>query len=173
MSLFLNFETAELLRDKWKPCRLCGALSIYAEIFFDSGSVEPTVDETLTGDTSTHTGVVVNVTVTDGAWDDDDAEGWVEIDTLTGADMEAWTIFQDNETVTGSVGGSDMFTVNSPLSDQKGFVKVYGILHPKANTVKGDDGHWYCQEHYQFRQRRKDTDDAKVDAKEWRDRGRE
>ena len=173
MGLHLNFETTELLREKWKSCRLCGSLYAYAEIFFDSGSVEPTVDETLTGDTSTHTGVVVNVTVTDGAWADTDAEGWVEIDTLTGADMENWTIFQDDETVTGSTGGSDMFTVDSPLSDQKGFVKQYGILHPKGNMIKAEDGFFYCTEHYSFRFDRKHLDAEKVDSKEWRDRGKE
>ncbi len=172
MSIFLNFNHGELLREKWFKCRLCANMYVYAEIFFDSGSVEPTVDETLTGDTSTNTGVVVNVNLVDGTWAGGDAEGWVELDTLSGYDLETWSIFQDNETVTGTTGGADMFTVDTPLGDQKGDVKKLGILHPRSHVTKSDeDGHYYCANHYPYRWTPYFRDKEKIDIRESKERG--
>lgn len=171
MSIFLNFNTADDLRDKHLSCRLCQGMYTYAELPFDSGSTEPTVDETLTGATSGDTGVVVNVTLVDGTWAGGNASGFVEIDTLTGEDTEMWTIFEDNETVNGSVGGNDMFTINEPYGEQAGYVKKFGILHPRGDLIKADDGFYYCSAHYDYRFYRKNLDDEKIDIKEGKERG--
>jgi len=69
-------------------------------IYFDTGAVEFTVGETLTGAIGGATGVVVSWYESDGTWAGDDAKGGVYVSGITGA-------FQAEE-INGSVGGDGM-----------------------------------------------------------------
>ena len=140
------------------PCVLCGARYIRVELPYDSGSVAPTVGETLTGATSTDTGVVVSTSIYSGAVADGDAAGFVELSSPTGVDQDAGTSFQDNELITGSTGGSNMMTVNGD-----GHLNRYGRLYPESMLVERD-GKRYCTPHYIFRYTHIDTDEFEVDV---------
>lgn len=78
-----------------------------ATMAFDSGSVEPVVGELLTDDVSAAVGKVITVTVTGGSWAGTNASGNIELGACAGR-------FNDNSTVTGSVGGANILTVNEP-----------------------------------------------------------
>lgn len=74
---------------------------------FDSGSVEPQVDETLRGATSGSTAKVVSVTLADGTWGGGDAAGSISLTECEGR-------FHDDENIDGMVGGANILTVNHP-----------------------------------------------------------
>jgi len=76
-------------------------------IYFDSGSEEPSIDDTLVGATSSAEGVVSRIIVTAGTWGGGDAEGEIEFSSVTGT-------FQDNENVNIDGGSSNVMTVNHP-----------------------------------------------------------
>ena len=125
-------------------CESCGgALVKTCEVQFDSGSVEPTEDETLTGATSGDTGVVVSTRLESGTWAGGDAVGTVLLSSPTGEGDDG-ECFDDNETVTGSTGGADMFTVNND-----GIIKTEGLVYPEGETGIFE-GKRYCTEHLNF-----------------------
>lgn len=136
-------------RSKWQPhyfCALCGGeLVKTCELQFDSGSVEPVEDETLTGATSGDTGVVDSVTLESGTWAGGDAAGTVYLSSLTGI-SEDDELFEDNELITGSTGGVNIMTVNGD-----GIVKSNGLPYPAGETglYKGKR---YCTAHLAFKQ---------------------
>lgn len=72
---------------------------------FDSGSVEPQVNEILTGATSAATAKVFSVDRTGGTWGGTNANGTIELRDCSGC-------FNDNEDINGSVGGANMLTVD-------------------------------------------------------------
>ena len=80
-----------------------------ATMAFDSGSVEPQPGELLTGATSGATADVIAVTLSTGTWAGGNAAGTITLRLCVGR-------FHDNETITGSVGGADILTVNEPNS---------------------------------------------------------
>lgn len=127
--------------EAYYPCRRCGIKEKEVELRFDSGSVAPTVGETLTGATSGDTGVVTEVELVSGAWDGS-ATGYVTMDTYTGGDAEQFSCFDDGELINGSLGGNSML-----MADWDGTVKVYGRLYPKNQTVEYN-GQRYCTPHY-------------------------
>ena len=137
---------------KWKACHLC--TTYYGndkwktcELKYDSGgTTAPVEDETLTGASSGHTGVVVEVeTPISGTWAGGDATGYLTVDTLVGDDLEQGTIFDDDEAINGSTAGDNCLT-----ADGDGVVKVWAVMWPKSQMVKFR-GHWYCNEHHRFR----------------------
>jgi len=139
----------------WGTCRLCGGTPWYmVEVDFDSGSTIPTIGETLTGAESEHAGIVVSYYKTSGEWGTGTAAGTVEVsdcgDTVDGL------AFNDNEILNGSVGGSDMMTVNG-----RGLEKGYGIIYPVSYLVF-EDGHNYCKTHYNWRFGRKHREEIKI-----------
>jgi len=154
-------------RDKAKdakryPCTLCGARYKRVDFWFDSGSVEPTVGETLTGDTSGDTGVVVSSSYHSGTYAGGDAKGTVELSGATGvSDRFA---FEEDETITGSTGGADMMTTDSVGSE-----KVYGRMYPEWNlaTYRGKK---YCLPHFHYISRKNYERDAEINITE-EDRG--
>ena len=92
---------------------------------FDSGSVVPVVGETLTGATSSATGKVIWVNVSGGTWGGGDAAGTVYLgDCSTGC-------FNDDELITGSVGGVNIMTVNQPDAalGTDGIIKNGAFVH--------------------------------------------
>lgn len=68
-------------------------------IKFDAGTAAFTVGDTLTGTTSTNTGVIEDFYVTSGAWSSNDAAGYIALSSVS-------ALFQDNETITDTSGGS-------------------------------------------------------------------
>lgn len=77
------------------------------ELGFDSGSVEITVGETITGEDSGATGVVVSVTVATGSWGGGDAAGTIIISDQT-------DVFNADEELDGSISGEGIATTTGP-----------------------------------------------------------
>jgi len=131
--------------EKWNDCYRCGTKYKHAEVFFDSGSVEPTVGETFTGATSADTGVVVDTALYTGSYSGGDATGVVTLSTLTGvskdSDTMIETVFQDNEELNGGTGGDSMMTVDGTPQ-----VNKYGRLYPESEQVIFR-GRRYCSAH--------------------------
>ena len=147
---------------KMYTCTLCGAKHSRVEFWYDSGSVEPTEDETLTGGTSGATGAVVTHTIHKGSFAGGDAEGTVEMDACTGiSDRES---FEADEVINGSVGGDDMMTTASVGSE-----KVYGRMYPEWAIVVYQ-GKKYCIEHFNYVTSKRYERDAEIDITE-EDRG--
>ena len=78
---------------------------------FDSGSVEPTVGETVTGATSTDTAIVYSVTLSSGSWAVGNAAGNLVLISPTGYKAD-YSIFADNELLNGSTAGNNFATAN-------------------------------------------------------------
>ena len=131
--------------EEYYSCVICGNEIKMSEIPVDSWSVTPTVGETLTGVTSTDTSVVVDWIVYTGTIAGGDATGYITVKTLTGTSVDSDTLvetmYQDNETLTGSTGGADMMTVNGTPQIQK-----YGRLYPESDIVEFR-GKKYCSGH--------------------------
>lgn len=140
--------------DPWGTCCLCSPEWTRVELVFQNGSVEPSVDEVLTGDTSGDTGTVVSVELLSGAWADGDAAGVIELKDCTGvADREC---FEDEESITGD-GGASL------EADGVGVEKTYGIFWP-FSMLMSYEGKTYCKYHYRFRVRRKEIDKVRIDV---------
>lgn len=125
-------------------CATCsGDLYKTVELQFDSGSVEPTEDETLTGATSGDTGVVDSVKLESGTWAGGDAVGTVYLTSPTGIGDDG-ECFEDDETVNGSTGGTNILTANGD-----GITKSDGMPWPEGETglYKGQR---YCAQHLEF-----------------------
>ena len=156
--------------EEWYDCCMCGTKYKHAEVWFDSGSEEPTVGETFTGATSADTGVVVSTELYTGSYSGGDATGVVTLSTLTGVSKSSTTlvetVFQDDETITGSTGGADMMTVNGTPQ-----VNKYGRLYPDSDTVVFR-GRRYCSTHFQQRWGHKLIDEIPFTINE-EDRGSE
>ena len=139
----INTNFPDMTGEARRACRLCGERYVQAELPFTAGATEPEVDEVLTGATSGATGVVVDVTVDSGAWDDDDAAGVITVSSPTGITDALWGT--EDEKVNGSEGGDEMFTL-----DGQGYEKVYGFLFPRSELVF-DEGGYYCRAHHAFK----------------------
>lgn len=74
-------------------------------LVFDGGSVEPQINEILTGQDSGKSGKVVSVNLESGNWGAGTAVGKILLSDITGQ-------FQNNEDVDGNVGGVNILTVN-------------------------------------------------------------
>ena len=160
--------------EKWKPCHLCTFYYGHdkwktCELKYTSsgGKTVPVEDETLTGASSGHTGVVVEVeTPLSGTWAGGNATGYLTLDTLVGDDGEQGTIFEDDEAINGSTAGDDCLT-----ADGTGIVKTWAVMWPKSQLTKWR-GHYYCQEHLGFRTRPILRDEDKLIVTE-EERGKE
>lgn len=162
--------------ESWDECCLCGKLRRNALVHFDSGSVAPTADtvsagawsggETVTGATSADTGVVHKVVKTSGTWAGGDAAGILILRSPTGYDDCNLDIFQDNESLNGSVAGSNFATV-----DHTGTVSTSGRLIPSSDLIEYE-GKKYCKAHFPYKYRNKWQNDERPDINE-NDRGDE
>jgi hypothetical protein len=176
--------------DKWDSCYMCGPVKYVAIVHFDAGRTEPVVPtydhdtglwsagETLTGagavgppaiTASGDSGKIEGYracTVTSGSFATDDAAGVLELTTPTGYDSVDLTIFTDDETLSGSVGGTNMMTVNG-----KGSVSRCGRMYPDANLIEYQ-GRKYCKEHFAFRFSHDWIDETKVDTSSENERGK-
>ncbi len=75
-------------------------------IFFNAGTAEPLVDETLTGGTSAATGTIKKVIVTSGSWSGTDAAGRIILYSVAGD-------FVSGETITSASGSATSTSVNT------------------------------------------------------------
>jgi hypothetical protein len=148
--------------DKYFPCHICGPEKTWAVVHFDSGSVAPTVGETVTGATTADTGVIDTVTLSSGSYAGGDAVGVIVLSSVTGYSRDTSLVFQDNEALTGSTSGADFATVNGVTG-----VTRNGRLYPEWATVEYD-GRRYCNAHFPWRYRREWEDDSKIDITEER-----
>ena len=150
--------------EKYYSCVLCGQAYKMAEVWFDSGSTAPTADETLTGATSTDTGVVVDYQLHSGTFAGGDAVGVVTLKTLTGTSMSTSTyvetVFQDNENLNGSTAGDNCMTVNGTPQVMK-----YGRLYPESQIVEFR-GKKYCRPHFQAYWKNRLIDEQPMDISE-------
>lgn len=153
-------EESRNANSKWEACYLCGPLKIWAMLYFDSGSVEPTEGETLTGATSGDTGVVSDWSLLSGSWAGGDAAGFVYLESPTGYDYMDLLVFDDDELINGSTGGSNMLTANGD-----GYVQKSGCLYPQESLTEAD-GHKFCAEHYRFRYDKKSIDETVLESGE-------
>lgn len=159
MSLPDGWPKVGVLGEKYRPCTWCGGISTVYRLLFDSGSVEPQASETLTGDSSSDTAVVSSVTLDSGSYAGGDAAGCIEFSSAAGVDDDGW-VFTDNETVSGSTGGSNILTANGKGSRHK-----YGRLYPESEMIERD-GKWYCNSHYHWYYGVRDWADSKIDIVE-------
>ena len=160
MRILGRSDFTELQGDKYDACHVCGPVKYRAIIHFDSGSVAPTVGETITGATSGHTGVVEFVQLTGGAYADGDATGVISVTSPTGYSQDVVFIFQDNEAINGSTSGNDFATVNGNPG-----INRSGRLHPDWNLVFYR-GKKYCREHFRWLFKKEWEDDATLNINE-------
>lgn len=78
-----------------------------ATMTFKSGSVEPQTNEVLTVDDSLATAKVIFVSVVSGTWGEGDAAGTIHLGYCNDR-------FYDNDNINGSIGGSNILTVDQP-----------------------------------------------------------
>ena len=76
-------------------------------IYFDSGSEEPLIGDTLVGASSEAEGIITKIVLTTGIWGSGTAEGWVEFSSVTGT-------FTENENINIEGGTENVMTVNHP-----------------------------------------------------------
>lgn len=148
--------------EKWFSCWSCGEAILFVRIPFISGSVQPTLGETLTGATSGATGVVDRVDLRSGSWAAGDATGDVYLLSPTGFSVAQWECFFASETVNGSVGGTNILTVWS-LSN--GVLGRQGRLYPESQTGIFR-GRRYCLAHLHMVSDKRLQDEARVDITE-------
>jgi hypothetical protein len=149
--------------EKWDSCYMCGPVKYRALVYYDSGSVTPTVGETLTGATSGHTATVEGYTITTAGATE--AIGVLELDDPVGYNSEDLSIFSDNENLNGSTGGVNMMTVNGA-----GSVIRYGRMYPDSGLIEYE-GRKYCREHFAFRFAHDWVDESRVDTSSENERG--
>lgn len=146
--------------EKWDECVLCGPRLYTSLLHFDSCSVEPTLGETVTGATSTNTGVVSKYVKTSGAYTDGDAAGVLFFTSPVGYDAVQYTHFQNNEALNGSTSGNDFATANGA-----GALQVSGRMIPEHDLIK-HEGKYYCRPHYRFKFENQWKDEEEVDRSE-------
>ena len=153
--------------EKWKTCYHCGTELLTCELKYDSGSVEPQEDETLTGATSGNTGVVTEVEdpIT-GTWAGGDAAGYLTVKTPSGYDSEQLTMFEDNELINGSTAGDNCLTC-----DGEGQIHMNALYYPKRLMTKYE-GRWMCVWHYKWKSRLEELDKQRILISE-EERGKE
>jgi len=147
--------------DKYDACVICGPLKYRAVIHFDSGSKEPTVGETVTGATSTDTGVIEFAQLTEGSYANGDAVGVIILTSPTGYTENGY-IFSDDENLNGTLAGDNFATVKGICGINKS-----GRLHPDGNLVEYQ-GKKYCHDHFawRFRQAWRDEDSPNINENE-------
>jgi hypothetical protein len=146
--------------DTYDTCLICGPEKMRALIYFDSGSVAPTVGETVTGATTSDTGVIEHVTLISGTYAGGDATGAIVVTSPTGYNSDTLVIFEDDETLTGSTSGSNFATVNGNCG-----VTRSGRIYRTQDLIEYR-GNKYCNSHFGFRFRRQWLDEADVNISE-------
>lgn len=146
--------------DKYFACHICGTPRYWAVIHFDSGSVAPTVSETVTGATTGDTGTIDTVTLSSGTYAGGDAVGVIVLKDVSGYSRDTMLIFQDDENLNGSTSGNNFATVNGTPGMTKN-----GRLYPDWATVEYE-GRRYCLDHFQWRWEKEWLDDEKIDISE-------
>ena len=146
--------------EKWDECCMCGSRRYSALVHFDSGSVAPSVGETITGATSTDTAVIEKVWLTGGSYAGGDAVGVIGLTSPTGYDSIILEIFTNDENLNGSTSGNNFATVN-----KIGAVQVTGRLIADKDLITYR-GKKYCSQHFRFKFENDWLDEVKIDRDE-------
>ena len=133
--------------EKWYECAACGPARLYVRLLFTSGSVEPTLGETLTGAGSGCTGIVDRVHLYSGSYAGGDAVGDVLLLSPTGYDIGTQLCFTAGEAINGSVSG-DAFMACDP--ETRGLLSREGRLYRQGDTTL-KNGKRYCNFHYHYK----------------------
>ena len=150
-----NFKQ-KIRNEKWHTCHLCGGNQYKRiEVKFTSGSVEPSEDDVITGNTSTDYGTVTEVELVSGEWTGGTATGYLELKDAVGVDDRIWGSEDENLNNT-TTGGSNVMTL-----DGYGYEKTYGVMYPLSYLVKYE-GKWYCKEHAPFRSIPRERDKSRL-----------
>ena len=165
MRILGRSDFTELQGEKYDFCQVCGPQKYRAVVHFDSGSVAPIVGETITGATSTDTGVVEFVQLTEGTYAGGDAVGVMVLTSPTGYDEYNLSIFADDENLNGSTAGNNFATVKGICGINKS-----GRLHPDSNLVEYR-GTKYCKDHFRWRFQQQWSDEATLNISE-KERGK-
>jgi hypothetical protein len=147
-----DFKACE--NSEWRACRVCGTPEYRAIVYFDAGTVAPTEDayssvtETWTGGevvtgTSGCTGIIHKSHLRSGSYAGGDAAGCLELRSPTGYERENYTIFADNDILTGA-------TSFRAVADTIGSVVINGTLYPRKDMVEYQ-GQWYCAPHFAWK----------------------
>lgn len=148
-------ESANSFQDsnnaQWRACRVCGTPEYRAIVYFDAGTVAPTVDayssvtktwtggEVVTGSAGA-TGTIHKAYLRSGSYAGGDAAGCLELRSPTGYERENYTMFVNNETLTGA-------SSFRAVVDTVGSVVINGMLYPDSDMIEYC-GQWYCKPHY-------------------------
>jgi hypothetical protein len=124
-------EVSEKLLGDLLECIL-GVKMVYD---FESGSTEPSVGDTLTGDTSGATGYIEAITLDSGTWAGGDAKGTVTLRRVVG-------VFQDENVNTNILTISEDYTETDP---ETAFTGGLGII-----TIERGGIETYSEEDYSF-----------------------
>jgi len=100
------------------------------KLYFDSGSVEFTVGEVVTGASSGRAGIVVTYSVTGGTWGGGNASGYLILSSAVGP-------YTNNEALDGSVGGNNMATANGGGSGYWQPLRIYHIYSFASGVSDG------------------------------------
>jgi hypothetical protein len=146
--------------DKYYECHICGPQKYWSVIHFDSGSVAPTVGETVTGATTADTGTIETVTLSSGTYAGRDAVGVIVLSGVSGYNRDTLLVFQNDEALNGSTSGNDFATVNGTTG-----VTRNGRIYPEWAIVEYE-GRRYCRDHFPWRWRREWEKDTALDISE-------
>lgn len=141
------------LNQRWYACVICGTPHRTVELQFENGSTEPSVDDVLTGASSTDSGTVVSVALWTGTWAGNDAAGIIELSSPSGLSSQtadddpftAFTLSEDIDNTTTAASG-----VMSCSSTALGQGKQYGRFHPEGGVTEYR-GKIYCLWHFDYR----------------------
>jgi hypothetical protein len=140
---------------RYRVCKIHGNLSKQVELRITSGSISPTVGETITGATSGDTGIVTSVTLEGGTWASGDAVATVYMNNHTGVDTDTLEWGTSAETLNGSTAGVNWGTLYVAPEQS------YGRIFVEQEMVFVD-GEWYCNDCYRRRFPKKYLDEWQV-----------
>jgi len=102
---------------------------------YDSGSVQPTIGETVTGASSARTGTLSAYTLDSGTFGGGDAAGTLTLIGVTGG-----AAFTNNEALNGSTSGADFATADGTGVAAVGGTEIWrGAVAATAGTVVSPD----------------------------------
>ncbi len=149
------YPANEYEHTRYRACHIHGPLIKQVELRITSGSVEPTVGETVTGATSGDTGVVLGVHLESGTWAGGDAVATVYINNHTGVDADTGEWGSGTENINGSTSGSNWGT-RFVAPEQSS-----GRIFPEQEMVFVD-GDWFCNDCYRRRYPKKYLDEWQI-----------
>ena len=154
--------------ERWSDCIICGTSHRTVELQFENGSTEPSVDDVLTGASSTDSGTVASIALWTGTWAGGDATGIIELTSPSGlssqtADDNPFTAFTLSENINNTTTAASNVMLCSSTALGQG--KQYGRPHPESMITKYR-GSTYCPWHFNYRFEREWREEEHLDIEE-------